>query len=160
MGLCNRSLEPAWQLCPDAAKMPETTPFTARSKSASSKTMLGDLPPSSSVTVFNPRRAGSKIFLPAAPPPVKPMCRTRGWVTNGSPTSDPSPVTTLTTPLGNPASDTIAASSTIEAEVNSDGLTTTVQPAARAGASFQLVRVSGEFHGVMMATTPLGSYLV
>ena len=50
-----------------------------------------------------------------------------------------------------------AASSTMEAEVNSDGLITAVQPAASAGASFQLVSVSGEFHGVMIATTPLAS---
>ncbi len=34
---------------------------------------------------------------------------------------------------------------------------TTVQPAARAGASFQLISSSGEFHGVMAATTPTGS---
>ena len=56
-----------------------------------------------------------------------------------------------------PASAVSAASSIIEAEVNSDGLITAVQPAASAGASFQLVSVSGEFHGVMIATTPLGS---
>ena len=49
------------------------------------------------------------------------------------------------------------ASSTIDADVNSDGFTTAVQPAASAGASFQLVSVSGEFHGVMIAITPLGS---
>ena len=40
--------------------------------------------------------------------------------------------------------------------MNSDGLITAVQPAASAGASFQLVSVSGEFHGVMIATTPFG----
>ena len=44
--------------------------------------------------------------------------------------------------------------------MNSEGLTTTVQPAANAGASFQLVKVRGEFHGVMIATTPLGSNFV
>ena len=43
--------------------------------------------------------------------------------------------------------------------MNSEGLTTTVQPAASAGASFQVVSASGEFHGVMIATTPLASYL-
>ncbi len=44
--------------------------------------------------------------------------------------------------------------------MNSDGLITAVHPAASAGASFQLVSVSGEFHGVMIATTPLASYFV
>jgi hypothetical protein len=88
------------------------------------------------------------------------MCATLGCDTKGWPTSTPRPVTTLTTPLGKPASANSLANSIIDADVNSDGLTTTVQPAANAGASFQLVRVSGEFHGVMIATTPLASYLV
>jgi hypothetical protein len=56
---CTSSREPAWQLWPDAAKMPETMPLTAWSRSASSNTMLGDLPPSSSVTVLKPRAASS-----------------------------------------------------------------------------------------------------
>ena len=94
---------------------------------------------------------------PAAEPPVKPMCATAGCVTSASPTSGPRPVTTLTTPFGNPASVNSLASSSIDADVNSDGLMTAVQPAASAGASFQLVSVSGEFQGVMIATTPLGS---
>src|SRR5665647_2496763 len=37
-----RALEPAIQVCPVAAKMPETTPFTALSMAASAKTMLAD----------------------------------------------------------------------------------------------------------------------
>ena len=37
---------------------------------------------------------------------------------------------------------------------------TAVQPAASAGASFQLVSVRGEFQGVMITTTPFGSYFV
>src|SRR5690242_8755459 len=88
------------------------------------------------------------------------MCATFGCDTSASPTSGPRPVTTLTTPLGKPASSTRRASSSIDADVNSDGFTTAVQPAASAGASFQLVKVSGEFHGVMIATTPFASYLV
>jgi len=39
-----------------------------------------------------------------------------------------------------------------------DGLTTTVHPAASAGAqSFQVISSSGEFHGVIAPTTPTGS---
>ena len=45
-------------VCPVAAKMPEITPFTALSMSASSNTMFGDLPPSSIVTRFMPARGG------------------------------------------------------------------------------------------------------
>ena len=47
--------------------------------------------------------------------------------------------------------------SSAEADVNSDGLMTTVLPAASAGASFHVVSSSGEFHGTMAATTPIGS---
>src|SRR5262249_49225293 len=100
------------------------------------------------------------MATPAASPPVKPTCATSGWPTKGAPTSPPKPVTALTTPSGKPACLNKAANSSMEAEVNSDGLITAVQPAARAGANFQLVSVSGEFHGVMIATTPLASYLV
>ncbi len=42
-------------------------------------------------------------------------------------------------------------------EVYSLGLITTVLPAASAGAIFDVVSVSGEFHGVIAPTTPSGS---
>ena len=37
-----------------------------------------------------------------------------------------------------------------EADVYSDGLITTVEPAANAGASFHVVSISGEFHALPM----------
>jgi hypothetical protein len=37
------------------------------------------------------------------------------------------------------------------------GLTTTAQPAASAGASFQTTSATGKFHGVIAATTPTGA---
>ena len=43
---------------------------------------------------------------------------------------------------------------------NSAGLWTTVQPAARAGAIFQVDSMKGVFHGVMMPTGPMGLRLV
>ena len=39
----------------------------------------------------------------------------------------------------------------------SDGLTTTVLPAASAGASVYIVSSTGEFQGMMIPTTPSGS---
>src|SRR6266480_4425797 len=84
------------------------------------------------------------------------MCAVFGWVTSASPTSGPRPVTTLTTPLGISASMMSSASSSIDAEVNSEGLMTAVQPAASAGASFQLVSVRGEFHGELAVIAALG----
>ena len=59
-----------------------------------------------------------------------------------------------------PASSTSFISSSVEAEGNSDGLMTIVQPAASAGAIFQVSRSNGEFHGVIAATTPTGSWHV
>jgi hypothetical protein len=49
-GFLHHKREPAMQVCPVAAKMPDTAPLTASSRSASSNTMFGDLPPSSSPT--------------------------------------------------------------------------------------------------------------
>jgi hypothetical protein len=39
-------------------------------------------------------------------------------------------------------------------------LITTVQPAARAGATFRVIIATGKFQGVMMAQTPTGSFRV
>ena len=47
--------------------------------------------------------------------------------------------------------------SSAETDENSDGFQTTVLPAASAGASFHVASRSGEFHGVIAATTPSGS---
>ena len=50
--------------------------------------------------------------------------------------------------------------SSVEAEVNSEGFTIAVLPAARATASFQVISSKGEFQAVIMPTTPRGSYRV
>ncbi|OWK22462.1 hypothetical protein AJ88_09945 [Mesorhizobium amorphae CCBAU 01583] len=39
----------------------------------------------------------------------------------------------------------------------SDGFSTTVQPAAMAGATLQTIWLSGQFQGVISAQTPIGS---
>ena len=41
--------------------------------------------------------------------------------------------------------------------VSSEGLSTTEQPHASAGATFQAAVCSGKFHGTMAPTTPTGS---
>jgi len=48
----------------------------------------------------------------------------------------------------------------MESGVSSAGLTTKVQPHARAGAIFHMPIMSGKFHGTMAATTPTGSRTV
>ena len=41
--------------------------------------------------------------------------------------------------------------------VNSLGLSTTVQPAANAGATLHMIWLAGQFHGVISPHTPIGS---
>src|SRR6201999_3778153 len=66
-------------------------------------------------------------------------------------------VTTLITPAGNPASSATSAS-IIPAETgaNSDGLTTTVFPAATGDMTARHESTLAPFHGVKLATTPNG----
>ena len=66
------------------------------------------------------------------------------------------PWTTLKTPGGKPASSTRSASSEQHSGDHSAGLSTTVQPAASAGAVFQVESMNGAFHGVITAAGPAG----
>ena len=50
----------------------------------------------------------------------------------------------------------ISGSRLAESGVSSAGLSTTVQPAARHGASFQVASMNGAFHGVISPATPTG----
>ena len=86
---CRSSREPAMQVWPVAAKMPEMAPLTASSRMQSSNTMLGDLPPSSSDTFLKVLAASSFTRAPVAVPPVKATLATLGCVTSGSPTTAP-----------------------------------------------------------------------
>ena len=69
----------------------------------------------------------------------------------------PSPVTMLTTPGGRPASRQISAKASAVSGVNSAGFSTTVLPAASAGAIFQASISSGKFHGMIWPQTPTGA---
>ena len=128
------------------------------SRSASGKTMLADLPPSSSVTAARwpggrpgdrgagELRAGERHVVDARVGD-QPLAR---------PARD-APLTVLNTPGGKPACSNSSASSMIDTGACSDGLATMVQPAASAGASLKVSSSSGEFHGRIAATTPTGS---
>ena len=140
-----------------AANTPATSPLAAACRSASGKTICGDLPPSSSVTLLMFSAAAAATALPVAVDPVNATLSTPECAASVAPTSRERPVTTLTTPGGKPACSTSSANASVDAGACSDGLTTTVQPAASAGASFQVISSSGEFHGVIAATTPTGS---
>src|SRR5690606_37428801 len=88
--------------------------------------------------------------------PVNVNLRTRESVVSTSPIACGSPVRTLKTPGGKPASLARCTSASAENGVNSDGFNTTVQPTANAGATFRVIIAAGKFHGVIAATTPTG----
>ena len=134
-----------------------TAPSTAASRSASSKTMKGALPPSSKDRRLSCLAARSMIHLPTSVEPVKPILRMRASARIASATTDERLlVTTLKTPAGSPASWQISARASAVSGVAEAGLSTTGQPAASAGAILRVTMVEGKFQGVMAATGPTG----
>ena len=77
------------QVCPAAAKIPAITPMAALETSASSKTMLGLLPPSSRVQPMNREAAEAAMVEPVAVEPVKEIFAMPRWSTSGAPASMP-----------------------------------------------------------------------
>ena len=71
MPSCTSRREPAQQTWPWLNQMASTTPSTAPSRSASSKTMKGDLPPSSSVSDLPEPAVASRMQRPTSVEPVK-----------------------------------------------------------------------------------------
>ena len=131
-----------------------TIPSTAWSSAASSKITFAALPPSSSVS-FLPVPASSRwIALPTSVEPVKAILST-SLLTSAAP-ARPSPVTMFTTPGGSSAWRSTSQKSSAESGVVSAGLSTTVFPAASAGAIFQASISSGKFHGMIWPATPSG----
>ena len=126
------------------------------SRSASSRMIAADLPPSSSVQRLSCSPQMAPILRPATPEPVNEILSVSGWRTRYSLTSR-SACTMLSTPAGSPASCTISARRYASSGVSGDGFSTTVEPDARAGPSFSDVTNSGTFHGTIAPTTPTGS---
>ena len=119
--------------------------------------MLGDFPPSSSVSFFTVSAALRMRCLPTSVEPVKLILSTRGWRTSASPTMAPGPARMLSTPGGRPASSASSPIRIAVSGVSSAGFRITVLPAASAGAAFQPTMFIGKFHGMMAPTTPSGS---
>ena len=130
---------------------------SGRPRSASSRMMAADFPPSSRVQRFSRSPHRPPIRLPAADEPVKEILSTPGWVTRCSPTSRPAG-TTERTPSGRPASAKISASRKASSGVS--GCRLEHHRAAgrqRRGRAWPTAMKSGTFHGAMAPTTPTGS---
>ena len=94
---------------------------------------------------------------PTSVEPVKQTLRTAGWSTKRWPTTLPLPGRICRTPSGSPASSASSPMRSALSGVTSAGLSTTVLPAARAGAKPQPAIAIGKFHGTITPTTPSGS---
>ncbi len=123
--------------------------------------MNGALPPSSSDSFFSVGALCCIRMRPTAVDPVKDSLRTTGESHSTLPTAIEllsSAVTMLNTPAGKPARCASSASASADSGVCSAGLTTTVHPAASAGATLRVIIAFGKFHGVIAAATPIGSF--
>ncbi len=132
-------------------------PSTALSRSASSKTMNGALPPSSIEVRRTFCAASAMSRLPTAVEPVKDTFRSRGSASSGP--EMPAALdeaTTLRTPAGSPASSMVCAKYWAVSGVSLAGLRTMVQPAAMAGATLRVAMASGKFQGVISRHGPTG----
>ncbi len=131
-------------------------PSRALSQGISSKKMLADLPPSSSVAGITFFAAASATVYPTAVEPVNASLRISGWSSMYWPAVEPWPVMMLSTPSGRTCAISFVISRRLT-EVEEDGFIITQLPAASAGAIFQAAISSGKFHGIIWPTTPIGS---
>src|ERR1700691_4276418 len=123
------------QVWPALRNLDAITPRTAASRSASSKTMKGALPPNSSERRLSVEAEPCARCLPTGVDPVKESLRTRESFNHGS-----TPAAgrardagaTLMTQAGVPALAARNASASADNGVSSAGLAIPVQPAARA----------------------------
>ncbi len=97
------------------------------------------------------------MAIPARVEPVKLTMSTSGCEESCEPTPTPSPFTRLNTPLGKPASCMISAKTMAFSGLSSDGFSTMVQPAMAAATTLSVTWFIGQFQGVIIAQTPMGS---
>ncbi len=145
------------QVCPVLRNLHMIAPSTAASRSASSKTMKGALPPSSIEHFFTCGAACSSRMRPTSVEPVKVSLRTLSFSQNSLPASDArEDVTIDSTPLGMPARSASTPRTSAESGVSFAGRATKLQPAASAGPALRVIMALGKFQGVIEAATPMG----
>ena len=123
-----------WPEC-DVAAYAQNSP--AMFTSPSSSMTNADLPPSSRKTRFTVALAAAMICRPTGVEPVNEITSTSGCVVSSTPTALSDDVRTFTTPGGMSVDSSISLPSASAAHgVSGAPFSTTVQPAASAGASF------------------------
>src|SRR5205814_6969503 len=145
------------QVWPALRYLDAIAPLTANSMSASSNTMKGALPPSSSESFLTVPAHCCISNLPISVEPVKVSLRTIGFEVIWPPISFDGPVTQEKTPFGTPARSANSHKAKAENGVAVAGFKTIVQPAANAGPALRVIIAAGKFHGVIAAQTPTGS---
>src|ERR1700761_9221313 len=146
------------QVCPVLRNLLPIAPTTAASRSASSNTMKGALPPSSILVFLIVGAHWASSLAPTSVEPVNDSLRTSGLEVNLAPIADDPPVRMLQTPGGMPARSASTASARAENGVCEAGRMTPVQPAAHPGPALRVIIAAGKFHGVIAAKTPIGSF--
>mmetsp|Transcript_40702 Transcript_40702/g.122930 ORF Transcript_40702/g.122930 Transcript_40702/m.122930 type:complete len:213 (-) Transcript_40702:531-1169(-) len=150
--LCTMSRLVAEHTWPVQLKMPTMTQSTTASRysSASSNTTKADLPPSSRAVGRSWATDASSIFRPASALPVKESLSSAGWSISVCPVLPPPgrasggpPVMTFSAPGGRPAPAATSPRAQQVRDASGEGLRTTAQPAARAGATFITACMSG-----------------
>ena len=144
------------QVWPVLRYLETMAPSTAASRSASSNTMKGALPPSSSESFLIVSALWRISMRPTSVEPVKLSLRTSGLRVISPPIWLAEPVSTDSRPLGTPARSASSANANAEYGVWLAGLTTIEQPAASAGPALRASIAVGKFHGVMAAVVPTG----
>ena len=145
---CTSKRDVAEQICPLFPATPYDSHSTTRVNAASPRTASSNttaelLPPSSKDTALAVAAAVAATAAPALVEPVKVTFATPPLAARAAPTVSPRPGTTFRTPRGKPASAATLARSSADSGVYSDGLSTTGQPAASAGATFHTAIRSG-----------------
>ena len=135
--------------------------MAADGRSASSRTMVADFPPSSRKRRFMVAAPFSMIRLPTAVEPVKEMQSTCGERVSSSPTRWSDAVTTLKTPGGMSVCSATTFPMRVACQgVSGAGLSTMVLPVASAWATFTIETSNGKFQGVIAPTTPTGTFRI
>ena len=145
---CTRIRDPAMQICPLLPKALTSAPSIARSKSASSKMILADLPSNSKCTGVSRAAAALMISRAVLPRPVSDIRSTPSAVASAAPVTEPRPLTRFTTPEGSPADSNKRTSWSTARGANSEGLRTQLLPKAMHEAICMLDKARHAFQGV------------